>query len=66
MQAGKRFAVTFQMEVGGLYPLDQSNVALHYDDRGGAQPLSERSERWADDALQPFSRDVSNADIIEY
>ena len=27
---------------------------------------SERSERWAEDALQPFTRDVSNAVIIEY
>ena len=76
MQAGKEFVVIYasRKEIcsdlpdgsWGLYPLDQSNVALHYDDGGGAQPLSEPSERWADDALQPFSRDVSNADIIKY
>ena len=45
MQAGKEFVVIYasRKEIcsdlldgsWGLYPLDQSNVALHYDDRGG-------------------------------
>ena len=50
MQAGKEFVVIYasRKEIcsdlpdgsWGLYPLDQSNVALHYDDGGGHNHLA--------------------------